>query len=888
MDVSGAFSCFVSRPLPQRAMAGQSFSLRHATTEEADPLYSQLWYACAGSLLTLPRVGSRVVYFPQGHIEQVAACTNQGVDMQMPHYNLPAQILCRVLNMTLSAERETDEVYAQMTLVPETEQIDVSGDSDEEVPLSPKHNLHMFIKPLTASDTSTHGGFSVPRRAAEECLPPLDFQQSPPTQDLIAKDLHGVEWKFRHIYRGHPKRHLLTTGWSIFVSQKKLVAGDAVIFLRGENGELRLGVRRSIRQQSSVTSSSLLSSHSMHLGVLAAAAHAVSTKTMFSIFYNPRASPAEFVIPLYKYVSAFRNNLSVGMRFKMRFETEESSERRYIGTITGVCDFDATRWPNSKWRCLKVGWDEQIASERQERVSPWEIEPFIAPAVLNFPEPRVTRLRLSNPSPIVDISFPGASNTQLDVAPCMQYQQVLQGNHNVQSPGVLVTEEDVEGLLSSASWKVKPDDCQNEKRIGAESCTSLGRSDSKFVNSSSIKMSGVAQDFQVPMLFPAQMLDVKQHQLKLQLQQSNEEHNANLVNAGTSYRSSMTLAEESCEPNLHLSVTPQDMQDTKCQNQPGLPDSQSSKHFTLWWSPNNAPLQSLPQSSTVPDGTIDWLTGMESISCPDITGIGRQEVSSTTSHSKVEPKQLGPGPDTEQSCSSCKAHQDQNNEHVPAVTDKNCKIFGFTLSSNIRGMKCQTGGMLESPHSVQREIQLGHASTSYHSSREVDYVSKLQSVDKEEMEPVKSMDQSNTSMRCSKEQDWPQVPLRTRVKVYKQGAVGRAVDLSNFEGYDDLLQELSRLFKVEGALNEPGSGWQLVYIDHEGDMLLVGDDPWLEFCNIVRKIRILSPFEVDKMAQGSFGQSNLEEDQATREASKCSADCQESSAPTTPSGTSDE
>jgi hypothetical protein len=33
--------------------------------------------------------------------------------------------------------------------------------------------LHMFCKTLTASDTSTHGGFSVPRRAAEDCFPPL-------------------------------------------------------------------------------------------------------------------------------------------------------------------------------------------------------------------------------------------------------------------------------------------------------------------------------------------------------------------------------------------------------------------------------------------------------------------------------------------------------------------------------------------------------------------------------------------------------------------------------------------------------------------------------------------------------------------------------------------
>lgn len=32
---------------------------------------------------------------------------------------------------------------------------------------------HMFCKTLTASDTSTHGGFSVPRRAAEDCFAPL-------------------------------------------------------------------------------------------------------------------------------------------------------------------------------------------------------------------------------------------------------------------------------------------------------------------------------------------------------------------------------------------------------------------------------------------------------------------------------------------------------------------------------------------------------------------------------------------------------------------------------------------------------------------------------------------------------------------------------------------
>lgn len=35
-------------------------------------LNSELWHACAGPLVSLPAIGSRVVYFPQGHSEQVS------------------------------------------------------------------------------------------------------------------------------------------------------------------------------------------------------------------------------------------------------------------------------------------------------------------------------------------------------------------------------------------------------------------------------------------------------------------------------------------------------------------------------------------------------------------------------------------------------------------------------------------------------------------------------------------------------------------------------------------------------------------------------------------------------------------------------------------------
>jgi flagellar biosynthesis protein FliQ len=48
-----------------------------------------------------------------------------------------------------------------------------------------------------------------------------------------------------------------------------------------------VGVRRAIQQQWAL-SSSVLSTDSMHIGVLAAAAHAASSGGSFTIYYNPR------------------------------------------------------------------------------------------------------------------------------------------------------------------------------------------------------------------------------------------------------------------------------------------------------------------------------------------------------------------------------------------------------------------------------------------------------------------------------------------------------------------------------------------------------------------------------------------------------------------------
>jgi len=105
-----------------------------------DDLYTELWKACAGPLVDVPKDGERVFYFPQGHMEQVCsffliflhcstfivlkhldrnlslylycflaygffmqleASTNQELNQQIPRFNLPPKILCRVVNIQL-------------------------------------------------------------------------------------------------------------------------------------------------------------------------------------------------------------------------------------------------------------------------------------------------------------------------------------------------------------------------------------------------------------------------------------------------------------------------------------------------------------------------------------------------------------------------------------------------------------------------------------------------------------------------------------------------------------------------------------------------------------------------------------------------------------------
>ena len=352
----------------------------------------QLWHACAGGMVQMPQMNSKVFYFPQGHAEH--AHTNI-------HLRLPPFILCNVEAVKFMANPETDEVFAKLSLLP-LRNSELGADSDgaggdDVAEPSCCEKPASFAKTLTQSDANNGGGFSVPRYCAETIFPRLDCTAEPPVQTVVAKDVHGETWRFRHIYRGTPRRHLLTTGWSSFVNQKKLVAGDSVVFLRAENGDLCVGIRRAkkgISEGSGSGSSSVWSSASgsgngncgigpygpfsfflkeenkmLRNGcggnlsgrvkvraedVVEAVTLAASNKP-FEVVYYPRASTPEFCVKASAVRAAMRIQWCSGMRFKMAFETEDASRISwFMGTIASVQVVDPIRWPNSPWRLLQV------------------------------------------------------------------------------------------------------------------------------------------------------------------------------------------------------------------------------------------------------------------------------------------------------------------------------------------------------------------------------------------------------------------------------------------------------------------------------------------------------------------------------------------------------
>ncbi|KAM7513079.1 hypothetical protein LguiB_011954 [Lonicera macranthoides] len=737
-------------------------------TGERKVINSELWHACAGPLVSLPLVGSLVV----------AASMQKDTDSVPSYPNLASKLICMLHNVTLHADAETDEVYAQMTLQPYDQEALLVSDMGLKQNRQPSE---FFCKTLTASDTSTHGGFSVPRRAAEKIFPPL--RKGDADSDLL-------------YVAGQPKRHLLTTGWSVFVSSKRLFAGDAVLFIRDEKSQLLLGIRRANRQQPAL-SSSVISSDSMHIGILAAAAHAASNSSPFTIFYNPRASPSEFVVPLAKYNKAMYAQVSIGMRFRMMFETEESGVRRYMGTVTGISDLDHVRWKNSQWRNLQVGWDESTAGQRPSRVSVWDIEPVVTPFYIC-------------PPPFFRPKFS-------------------------KQPGLPDDEFDMEsGFRRGIPWL---DD------LGMKDASS-----SILPGLSLVQWMSMQQQNNRSALIPPIGTDDPSKLLSFQFGKTSQQFPANQV---------LGQQKPLMGIRAHSGIT--DGDGPSCSTSPSTNNCHVAPSKFL---NKNQLGQAVLLEEPLVDPSINSVQELQSKS--DI----RNTHEFSCSKGPEQPKYKGIATDPLEASSSATSYcldaggGLQQNFSLPGFCldgdvqsqTRNNLSFGANIDSLTpdallsRGFDSQN--MLSNYGGTPRDIET-ELSTAAISSQSFGVPDMSFKPGCPNDVVINEAGVLNNGLWGNQTQR-----VRTYTKVQKRGSVGRTIDVTRYKGYEELRNDLARMFGIEGQLEDTQrTEWKLVYVDHENDILLVGDDPWEEFVSCVQSIKILSSAEVQQMSlDGDLGQ----------------------------------
>lgn len=90
----------------------------------------------------------------------------------------------------------------------------------------------MFDKVVTPSDVGKLNRLVIPKQHAEKYFP-LDSSSNEKGLLLNFEDRTGKSWRFRYSYWTSSQSYVMTKGWSRFVKEKRLDAGDIVSFQRG-------------------------------------------------------------------------------------------------------------------------------------------------------------------------------------------------------------------------------------------------------------------------------------------------------------------------------------------------------------------------------------------------------------------------------------------------------------------------------------------------------------------------------------------------------------------------------------------------------------------------------------------------------------------------------
>ncbi|KQJ95321.1 putative B3 domain-containing protein Os08g0157700 [Brachypodium distachyon] len=104
---------------------------------------------------------------------------------------------------------------------------------------------HLFDKVVTPSDVGKLNRLVVPKQHAERHFPPM---AAAGMTELCFEDAAAgaagrtAAWRFRYSYWGSSQSYVITRGWSRFVREKRLSAGDTISFTRS-GGRYFIGYR---------------------------------------------------------------------------------------------------------------------------------------------------------------------------------------------------------------------------------------------------------------------------------------------------------------------------------------------------------------------------------------------------------------------------------------------------------------------------------------------------------------------------------------------------------------------------------------------------------------------------------------------------------------------
>lgn len=102
-----------------------------------------------------------------------------------------------------------------------------------------KAREQLFEKAVTPSDVGKLNRLVIPKQHAEKHFP-LQSGNSSKGVLLNFEDMNGKVWRFRYSYWNSSQSYVLTKGWSRFVKEKDLRAGDIVSFQRSTGPDKQL------------------------------------------------------------------------------------------------------------------------------------------------------------------------------------------------------------------------------------------------------------------------------------------------------------------------------------------------------------------------------------------------------------------------------------------------------------------------------------------------------------------------------------------------------------------------------------------------------------------------------------------------------------------------